>query len=334
MNDSTIVLFEGDIVPDQTLNLISPEGHLTDTPAGMYLSQLSANSQNTMYYALLAMARMMLNRQDVDIFSFPWHEMKLAHILMLRSKLAEKYSLSTANNYLAGLRAVLKAAWKLELLSRDELERRLDFEWIDGIQLPAGRALTTDEVRAMFQVCSNDKTLLGARDLAMISMLYSTGMRRSELTTFNYEDLEEIQSVDHDWAGGWRGKIHHGKGNRARYTYVNPSARRHIERWLDIRSREPGVLICRVDKLPRISRMDPQTIYDALRRRSIEAGIPQVRPHDWRRTFVTKQLDQGVDLLLVRQLAGHSSVETTARYDRRAEDKLIGAAFSLQMPEV
>lgn len=65
--------------------------------------------------------------------------------------------------------------------------------------------------------------------------------------------------------------------------------------------------------------MQPSSIYMILQKRAELALIGKVRPHDLRRTFATRMLEQGCDLFILQRAMGHTSVATTARYDFRAE---------------
>jgi integrase len=69
-----------------------------------------------------------------------------------------------------------------------------------------------------------------------------------------------------------------------------------------------------------------------LQKRGVEAGIEPFTPHDCRRTFISNLLEAGVDIVTVSQLAGHASVMTTAKYDRRGEVAKREAVKLLNLP--
>ncbi|RPI67989.1 MAG: site-specific integrase [Geobacteraceae bacterium] len=79
-------------------------------------------------------------------------------------------------------------------------------------------------------------------------------------------------------------------------------------------------------------RLSSQSIYYLLKVRARKARVKPFTPHDLRRTFVSKLLGAGVDIAIVAKMAGHSNIQTTARYDRRPEETKQRAAKLLQIP--
>jgi site-specific recombinase XerD len=78
--------------------------------------------------------------------------------------------------------------------------------------------------------------------------------------------------------------------------------------------------------------LSAQAVYDILHRRAQEAGVALFSPHDLRRTFISDLLDRGADLAAVQALAGHQSIHTTTRYDRRGEALRRKTATLLVIP--
>ena len=131
--------------------------------------------------------------------------------------------------------------------------------------------------------------------------------------------------------GDWRGLISDGgalrsalvgKGNKERLVYLDNGAAMALRDWLALRGAQPGALFSRGLKGGRVRPGEPMTaqaIHDVIVRRAQQAGVAHVSPHDLRRSFVSDMLDAGVDIATVAAMAGHASVNTTARYDRRGE---------------
>jgi len=126
-----------------------------------------------------------------------------------------------------------------------------------------------------------------------------------------------------------------GKGHKERVVYLDNSAAMALRDWLAIRGAQPGALFSRGLKGGRVlagAPMTPQAIHDVIVRRAQQAGVAHVSPHDLRRSFVSDMLDAGVDIATVAAMAGHASVNTTARYDRRGEAAKKRAEGSLHVP--
>jgi integrase len=103
-----------------------------------------------------------------------------------------------------------------------------------------------------------------------------------------------------------------------------------LNSWIKLRGQEPGPLFCKISRAgtlayTALTKEGLSSILDEMRR---YAEVAKFTPHDLRRTFITQLLDSGVDINVVRQLAGHSEISTTARYDCRGEGTKISASRS------
>ncbi len=177
---------------------------------------------------------------------------------------------------------------------------------------------------ALLDVCTTDTTAAGARDAALLSVLYAAGLRREEVVGLDYLDYEHLTGR----------LIIRGKGSKERTVYVSGGASTALAAWLAIRGETTGPLFWPVNKGGHITprRMTAQAVYNLLRKRATEAGVRSFSPHDLRRTFVGDLLDAGADIATVARLAGHANIQTTARYDRRPEEAKRRAAGLLHVP--
>lgn len=292
-------------------------------PAAVYLGRLAAGSRPTMARALETMARELtggrLGRDDL-----PWHRLRYQHTAALRAQLAERFAPATANRMLSALRGVLRESWRLGLVDAESYHAAADVERVKAERLPAGRVLDAGEMRALVGVCA-DGSPADARDAAILGVLYSTGVRRAELVARDLGDFDPASGAL---------TVRGGKGRKDRVVYVTNGARAALDAWLAVRGEEPGPLFVSIRKGGRVTadRMTPQAIFYLLRRRGDQAGVKRFSPHDLRRSFVSELLDAGADISAVAALAGHASVTTTARYDRRGERARRQAAGLLHFP--
>lgn len=161
-------------------------------------------------------------------------------------------------------------------------------------------------------------------------MLYGSGLRRAEAVGLDAGDYDpETASLT----------IRAGKGNKQRVAYTAAGERQLLEAWLKVRIEAgapsgDGPLFLPVLKGGHIKlrRLDSRTILVVAQRRAKAAGCKHLTPHDFRRTMIGDLLDAGADLSTVQRLAGHSSVQTTSRYDRRGEAAKRKAADLLHIP--
>lgn len=300
---------------------LPPDEH----PVRVYLASLSEGSRRTMRGALERIAGLASGGR-ADAMTLAWGELRYQHTAAIRSRLASSCAPATANKMLSALRGVLKECFRLEYMSAEDYERARDLPAVKGSTLPPGRSLSTGELMKLFEFCLGDKKRKrGARDAALLALLYGCGLRRSEAVALDVSDFD---------AEGGEVRVRGAKGRKDRLTYASGGAGEAIEAWLEMRGEEDGPLLYPMSKSEKIieRRMDPQSVYDILRRLGREIKTRKFAPHDMRRTFIGDLLDAGADLSAAQQLAGHADPSTTARYDRRGERAKKQAASRLHVP--
>ncbi len=301
---------------------------LDQNPAAVYLYSLTSDRSRRVMAQTLRTVVSLLTGQDAhtaDILRVNWGAIRYQHTAALRARLSEHYSPATANRTLSALRGVIKEAWRLGYMSAEQYQRAVDVPNVKGETIPAGRELTQGEILALVNVCKADTTAAGVRDAAALGLLYTCGLRRAELVALDTGDFD---------AESGRLVVRSGKGRKGRTVYVQGGALQALTDWLTLLSGEPGALFAPILKSGKIvrKRLTDQSIYDMLKKRAAQAGVAEFSPHDFRRTFVGDMLERGVDIATVASIAGHASVDTTRRYDRRPEETKKRAANKLHFP--
>jgi site-specific recombinase XerD len=323
-------LLESSGMPENQLSVASedllpvPVGNPDRHPVAVYLARLAPGSRRSQRGALETMASL-LTTGRIGIEELPWHRLGYQHTQSLRAALAERFSPATANRHLAALRGVLREAWRLGLMSAEDLQRAIDLPAVRGERLPRGRALSRGELRALFESCRSGGPS-DLRDAALIGVLYAAGLRRAEVVSLDVADYDPETGA----------LIVRGKGNKERIAYIDDGAAEAMGEWVKVRGDDPGPLFCPVSQIGEITvrRMSDQAVYAILQSRAKKANIRPFSPHDLRRSCVSDLLDAGVDISIVQQFVGHANVNTTARYDRRGEHAKKRAAKSLHVPFV
>ncbi|WP_281791414.1 site-specific tyrosine recombinase/integron integrase [Faecalibaculum rodentium] len=140
------------------------------------------------------------------------------------------------------------------------------------------------------------------RDLAMIDLLASTGMRVGELVKLNIEDID----FDN------RECIVFGKGSKERPVYFDARTKIHLKNYLDSRNDANPALF--VSLLNPHNRLAISGVEIRLRELGRKLGIKKVHPHKFRRTLATRAIDKGMPVEQVQQLLGHTKIDTTMQY--------------------
>ena len=141
-----------------------------------------------------------------------------------------------------------------------------------------------------------------ARDLAIIDLLYSTGIRVGELVRLNRKDINFND----------RECIVLGKGDKERKVYFDAKAKIHLQEYLEMRSDDNDALLVALDA-PHV-RLKISGVEIRLRNLGKQANVERIHPHKFRRTMATRAIDKGMPVEQVQKLLGHSQIDTTMQY--------------------
>ena len=298
-------------------------------PVLAYLAELGEGSRRGQLTALRAALAAITGRatdqvSNAEVASWDWSGLRAQHLAAIRSGLQKRHSPAYANKVLSAVRGVLRAAWRMGLVSYEEYARAADVRPVRGERLPAGRDLSPGEIAALMRVCSDDPSPAGPRDAALIGLGVTCGPRIAEVSALDMEDYDKANGR----------LLLRGKGSKERTAYLVSGAREALEDWLALRGPEPGPLFCPVTKggVILLRRMSTTALAKMLKKRQRQAGVNPFTWHDMRRTAAGDLLDAGVDLSTVQKVLGHADPRTTARYDRRHEETKREGLSRLHVP--
>jgi site-specific recombinase XerD len=309
-----------DLVP------IEPETSQPATnPAAVYLAGLALTGRRAMAGQLRWVAQIVGTNAVEEV---PWQLLRHEHLVAIRTRAEEMgRSPATTNLMLAAVRGVCRAAWNMGLMSSDELARIEAVKNIKAVVEPTGRRITAGELAAIMAGIKTE-TPAGKRDATIIALAYCGGLRRREIAALCLEDVqavgEAIEVV-----------VRAGKGRKDRHLFIDNGGADALRSYLAARGDARGCFLFAGRKSGELlagQGMTDQAVYARIKRCARLAGVKSLSPHDMRRTFVSDLLDAGADISIVARMAGHSSVITTARYDRRGDDAKRKAAKSLHLP--
>lgn len=155
---------------------------------------------------------------------------------------------------------------------------------------------TDEALEQMRDHCDN------SRDLALVDLLASTGMRVGELVKLNRSDIDFHN----------RECVVTGKGDKQRRVYFDARTKIHLQKYLEERTDTNEALF--VSLLAPFDRLQISGVEIRLRQFGRELNIPKVHPHKFRRTLATMAIDKGMPIEQVQHLLGHQSLDTTLQY--------------------
>ncbi len=203
---------------------------------------------------------------------------------------------------------------KISKVTVDNIRRILSsfFSWLEDedyvVKSPVRRIHKVKTCKTVKETYSDEDLELmrdeceGIRDLAIIDLLASTGMRVGELVKLNKRDID-FQN---------RECIVLGKGNKQRKAYFDARTKLHLKKYIDSREDDNEALFVSLQKP--YNRLQISGVEIRLRELGNRLNIDKVHPHKFRRTLATLAIDKGMPIEQVQQLLGHQSIDTTLQY--------------------
>jgi len=224
---------------------------------------------------------------------------------------------NTENYHLIALRSFLKYLAKRDVMTmapeKIELMKMPDREvsFLEGSDL--------DRLLAAPLKFENDSILIKYRDKAILEMLFSTGLRVSELANLKKDNVnlsrEEFTVV--------------GKGRKSRVVFLSEQAKYYLKKYLEVRKDlNPFLFIShdlksKKEKNDKIQPLTPRSIERLVQKYARAAGITKpVTPHTLRHSYATDLLQNGADIRSVQTMLGHSSITTTQIYTHITDKEL------------
>lgn len=235
------------------------------------------------------------------------------------NRLNDKHGLplgkKTQSYHIIALRAFLKYLGKMDIpsLNPEKIE-------VGKLEQRTVEFLEPEELKKLFDALDTTKKQ-GLRDKAILELLYSTGLRISELV---HLDRDRIDLNRQEFSI-------RGKGNKVRIVFISDKAKKAVENYLATREdtwkplfisysrpRNQGIKSTGEHK-----RLMPLSIQNMIRALAVKVGIMKhVTPHTLRHSFATNLLQNGADLRSVQELLGHASITTTQVYTHLTDNRL------------
>lgn len=239
-----------------------------------------------------------------------YYKVTIRHFLKLITEPIRKITTEQIRQYLVDYQAINNCS----KVTVDDVRRNVSsfFSWLEEedyiLKSPMRRihkikttktvknTITDEEIERLRDQCDCK------RDLAIIDLLYSTGMRVGELVRLNIEDIDFNE----------RECIVLGKGDKERRVYFDAKTKIHLQDYLANRSDTNPALFVSLDAP--YNRLQISGVEVRLRMLGRSLGIERIHPHKFRRTMATRAIDKGMPVEQVQKILGHSQIDTTMQY--------------------
>ena len=257
--------------------------------------------------------QMFLNAKKIEGCSertLQYYQVTIRHFLRSIDTRIQKISTEEIRQYLVDYQGINNCS----KTTIDNIRRNISsfFSWLEEedyiLKSPMRRIHKIKATQTVKTIISDEdiEKLRGscqhARDLAIIDLLYSTGIRVGELVRLNRKDINFNE----------RECIVLGKGDKERKVYFDAKAKIHLKEYLAMRSDDNEALLVTLDA-PHV-RLKISGVEIRLRNLGRQAKVERIHPHKFRRTMATRAIDKGMPVEQVQKLLGHSQIDTTMQY--------------------
>lgn len=334
--------------PTTALTHPRPPSALTPADAlESYLSSVQPSSHRPIKESLRYVARLLEVPDDVDLGNVAWHKVTFRDFLEIKRRLQlaemrgaspnaidptgkpilDPIASSTANRHLGALRKILRQCFLLSVGAPDNIPAE---EWARIKEVPSfkvsseqlGREVTSKDITALLDAC-NPSTMRGARDAAILALLFACGLRRFEAAGARQTKYKDgVLTIS-------------GKGSKVRTVFLDGEPRAAVDHWLRMRGAvDIDRILVRLTPRGNLTKVHKQiggaALLHAARRLARLAGVRGFGCHDLRRTFATQLIRKKVPMPLVQEAMGHSSANTTGRYNMMAQEERRAAMGELE----
>ena len=245
-------------------------------------------------------------------YELEWDDLRSRDVRsFLSSLLREELKERSVNRALSSVKGFYAFCQKFEYCEANP------FSSVGGVKRGKGlpEVMSEEETARLLEMPEHD--YLGSRDRALLELLYSTGCRVSEVTAMDVKDVA---------CSGKSIRVY-GKGNKERYVFLGAPAREALSMYMQMRPRHTVEGNADAQKALFLNaggrRLSQRGLADILSRYVRRSGMgKKISPHTFRHSFATHLLDRGVDIRVVQELLGHSSVSTTQVYTHVGVERL------------